>query len=151
MGDVQHISNGEKKLRGQNRYIKNIPDTKPISKIWLPPKDLGEAGRKFNLKIGKILVKAKVLAETDKYSWFQLCRLVDHLAKIEIILNTEGYTIGSGDKTKKHPVATLYNELLKQFTSLCAKFGLTPFDKRKINLPVDKNPNDKVREFLFGK
>ena len=34
---------------------------------------------------------------------------------------------------------------------MAAKFGLTPFDKRKINLNIDKNPNDKTREFLFGK
>ena len=59
MGDIQHISEKQKKLQGAKRYIKNIPDTKPISKIWIPPKDLGEDGRKFNLKIGKILVKSQ--------------------------------------------------------------------------------------------
>ena len=115
MADIQHISDAQKKIQGGDRYIKNVPDTKPIKRLWPAPADLGDSGRQFHSRIGKILVKAKVLTELDRYTWFTLCDLVDNLAKVSKILEVEGFTCGFAEKTKKHPAATLYNELLKQF------------------------------------
>jgi P27 family predicted phage terminase small subunit len=151
MGDIQHVSNKRKRLQGHDRFIKNTPDTRPIEKLWRTPKSLDKYAKKFHREAGKLLVNAKVLTELDKYAWFELCNLFGHLANTNLILKREGYTIGAGDKAKKHPAATLYNELFRQFQGSCVKFGLTPADRKKIDLPVDNNPNDPTRKFLFGK
>jgi P27 family predicted phage terminase small subunit len=150
MAKIQSISDSQKKLQGHNRFVKNIPETKPITRLWPAPADLGDYGRQFYTSIGKILVRCKILTDLDKYTWFELCHSVEILMDLRKNLQTEGYCVGFGDKVKKNPAATIYNEVSKQFWNNAAKFGLSPFDRRKIDLPVDSNPRDKVREFLFG-
>ena len=144
------IDDAQKRLQGQDRYIKNTPDTKPINRLWPAPDDLDAVSIEFHRRVGKLLVGAKVLTGLDRDAWFEGCRIIGHLSEINKILWHDGYTIGRDEQKKKHPVATYYNELLKQFQGFCSRFGLTPADRKKIDMQVDDNANDLARQFLFG-
>jgi P27 family predicted phage terminase small subunit len=150
MARIQSITDKQKVLQGSKRFIKNVPDAKPIDRLWPAPADLKSAGRKFHKKIGNILVKSRVLTELDRYSWFELCYLAHHLSEVGKVLEAEGYVCGIGERCKKHPAANVYKDFLSAFSKLCEKFGLSPADRRRIDLPVDKNPKDSVRDFLFN-
>ena len=123
MGSFSKTNTKEKELKGQSRYIKNVPDTKPIVKIWDTPKKLQE-------------------------SFIRLERIHGRLCALEDDLLDNGEVIIQDDKTVRNPSAITYKELFPQYLRLAEKFGLTPYDRKRIDLPTDDNPNDSTREFL---
>ena len=149
MARISNQTNGLRELKGQHRYIKNIPDTKPIAHLWKLPVNLPKEAMRFYRHNGRILVKANVLTELDKDNFIRLCLVHDRLCTLERTLQTQGESIitEKGD-IKRHPAATSYKELFPQYMRLSEKFGLTPYDRRRIDLPIDTNPDDKDREFL---
>ena len=151
MARLTEINNSTKRLQGQDRFIKNTPDTKPILKLWRSPGDMTRPAKAFHKGIGNILVKAKVLTELDKFQWFELCYLYGQLVELRKIIRDEGFVLKGEKKTTRHPAATIQKEVFSHFLKLSEKFGLTPADRAKIDLPVDDNPVDPAREFLFGK
>lgn len=150
MARIPEISDARKKLQGHSRFIKNSPTTKPISKLWPSQRDLRESGRAFHKVVGNLLVGAKVLTELDKFQWFELCYLYEQMHELREIIRNDGYIIKGSVGVKKNPAMQLFNTAFANFQKLSEKFGLTPFDRRKINLPVDKNPDDRLRRFIFG-
>ena len=56
MADIARINNAQKALQGSSRYIKNTPQTAPITRLWPVPLEFSERSKKFYHSIGKILV-----------------------------------------------------------------------------------------------
>ena len=150
MARPKSLSNDVLRLQGHDRFIKNTPDTKPIMKLWNAPGDLGRPGKAFHKSVGGILLRAKVFTDLDRHLWFELCYLYEQMLKIRAIISIEGLVVRSGDKIVRHPITTIQREVFTNFLKLSEKFGLTPLDRNKIDLPVDANPDDPTREFLFG-
>jgi P27 family predicted phage terminase small subunit len=155
MGDITRTTDEEKRLKGQTRYIKNTPPTKPITRLWAAtsilkdyPNGLKEAARRFYSDIGGQLVKAKVLTNLDRESFIRLAILHGRLCELENRLAKEGETITQGDKTTRNPASITYKELFPQYLRLSEKYGLSPYDRRRLDLPTDDNPQDKSRKFL---
>jgi P27 family predicted phage terminase small subunit len=157
MARLQTISNVQKKLQGSgsSRYIKASPDNKPLNKLWVTPPELKKQARAFYQRIGAALVRGKVLCELDLYSFITLCQVYQQLHDMQTQLDEDGYTVkeinsqGVVINEKRHPALIGHKEALTAFINMAQRFGLTPFDRKRIDLPVDENPNDKTREF-FG-
>jgi P27 family predicted phage terminase small subunit len=150
MARITKISDKKKKLQGQNRFIKNSPNTKPITKLWPAQRDLRGPGRAFHKAAGKLLVSARVLTEIDRFQWFELCYLYQQMTELKEIIRKEGYVVTGSVGVKKNPAMQLYNTAFTNFQKLSEKFGFSPLDRKKIDLPVDSNPDDPVRRFIFG-
>jgi P27 family predicted phage terminase small subunit len=151
MGRKTEVNSKLKALQGHSRFIKNVPDVKPILKIWPAPADLGEAGRSLWLNQGPLLVKAKVLTDLDEPLFKLLCRSLDILDMTDKTLAAEGLTVMSKAATKAHPAIKLRGEAVAHVLALSARFGLTPYDRTKIDLRVDAEPDDDFRKFLQRK
>lgn len=151
MARVTEISDAQKKLQGHGRFVKAVPDVRPINKMWPVPEGLGEAGRALWETQGPLLVKAKVLTDLDEPLFKLLCRSLDLVALADEAIASEGITIMSKDTVKGHPAIRLRSEGMSQILALSARFGLTPYDRGKIDLKVDSQPDDKMRKFLFGR
>jgi len=152
MADIRRISDDQKKLQGQSRFVKNVPALQPIGKLWPVPQTLGKEGRFFFGRIGRQLVSARVLTELDRDSFTLLALAVDIIWETSEILKDEGYTVAGPQQTvKTHPVVRVRKSAFSDYIVLCSKFGLSPKDRSQIDLPKDPNPSDPHREFLFGK
>jgi P27 family predicted phage terminase small subunit len=151
MAKITKISDEKKKIQGTDRYIKNVPEAKPITALWKTPAGLSKAAQAFYKETGALLINAKVLTPLDRILFQQLPVLYDHLLKLEALLKKEGFTAGGADYIKKHPAANARKEIFNDFVRICEKFGLSPYDRNRLNLPVDKEPEDQSRKFLFAK
>ena len=151
MGEITKIGHRQKQLQGHGRFIKNVPEVKPISKMWPTPADLGTAGKSLWETQGPILVKAKVLTELDEPLFTLLCKSLDFVDLADKTLATEGMTITCRDGAKAHPAVKARHDASMNFIHLSGKFGMTPYDRNKLDLRVDSQPDDKMRRFLFGK
>ena len=49
---------------------------------------------------------------------------------------------------RRHPALIGYKESLTAFLNLAQRFGLSPYDRRRIDIPVDENTDDATRKFL---
>ena len=148
---IKTVSDSQKTLQGHKRFVKNVPTTKPISKMWNVPPGLGAPGKKLWKTIGPLLVKAKVLTDLDKPMFRFMCERADMLASASKTVKVEGFTVmGHGDIKKSHPALAAGKSAFNDLIRLMEKFGLSPADRGKIDLPVDANPRDKHRDFLFG-
>ena len=146
------VSDSQKTLQGHSRFIKNVPDTKPITRLWPTPSELKTPGKKLWRTVGRILVSARTLTDLDYHSFFQLCATYDAIVDLRKTLADEGWTTtgrNPGSKVK-HPAAVLLKSEMANFKWLSEKFGLNPLDRGRLSLPVDSNPEDKTRDFLFG-
>jgi P27 family predicted phage terminase small subunit len=150
MARITKITDAQKKLQGHSRFVKNVPDVKPITKMWPVPDDLGEVGKRLWEEQGPLLVKGKVLTDLDRPLFVLLCRSLDLVDLADETLSTEGITIDSKGTVKGHPAIKLRSDGMAHVLALSARFGLTPYDRGKIDLKVDSEPNDKMRKFLFG-
>jgi len=151
MGDIKRINDSQKKLQGHDRFVKNSPVTKPIARLWPVPAGLGDQGRAFYHRVGRVLVQAKVLTELDRDSFVLLASTLDTIHEATETLKAEGYTIaGTRGTAKTHPCISLRKNAVSDFLCLIGRFGLTPKDRSQIDLPVDSNPKDPARDFLFG-
>jgi P27 family predicted phage terminase small subunit len=154
MANIARISDSQKKIQGSSRWIKNTPPTKPIARLWATPADLGEKGKEFYRQVGARLVAAKVLTELDRYPFEELAALYEQLNELRAVLRRDGYVLEQvinnqgTTQTKRHPAQAMYKETLAGFIGLAQRFGLTPYDRRRLDLQIDENPNDKTREFL---
>lgn len=105
--------------------------------------------------MGQTLVGAKVLTELDRHTFTVLARAFQQLADMQAVLDKEGYTISRCNQDglicdeRRHPALLGYKEALNAYMNLASRFGLTPYDRRRIDLPVDENQDDKHRKF-FG-
>jgi len=151
MARITKITDAQKKLQGHGRFVKAVPDVRPINKMWPTPDDLGGAGRALWETQGPLLVKAKVLTDLDEPLFALLCRSLDLVYLADEAIAAEGITIDSKGTIKGHPAIKLRGEGMAQVLALSARFGLTPYDRGKIDLKVDSEPNDKMRKFLFGR
>ena len=74
------------------------------------------------------------LAQTDRPLVARLCRLIDHAAELERVLNDEGLTAKNGRTGRSHAHA-LFNTWLglsKQISALEAAAGFTPADRARL-------------------
>lgn len=149
MARITEISDEQKKLQGHNRFVKNVPQTAPITKLWHAPRHLSDQANRFYHECGEHLIKAKVLTELDKWAFFDCTFYYDELLKLKETLRKEGGVVYSKTGVKKHPAITAIKEINNIFIRLLEKFGLTPADRKKINLPVDSEPHDPARDFIF--
>ena len=151
MARIAETTNKVKYLRGQKRFIKNVPASKPILQLWRTPENLKTPGRKFYKSIGGQLVKSRVLTPLDRPLFFQLCQLHNNLSELDEGIATNGFIVADKKgSVKKNPEVAVYKDLLNVYLRLAEKFGLSPHDRKKIDLKIDKNPTDKMREYIFG-
>lgn len=151
MARVTEISDKVKNLRGQKRFIKNVPASKPILQLWRTPKNLKAAGRYFYKAIGGQLVKSRVLTPLDRPLFFQLCQLHDNLSELDEGIAERGFIVADKKgSVKKNPEVAVHKDLLNVYLRLAEKFGLSPHDRKKIDLKIDANPSDAMRRYVFG-
>ena len=149
MADIAKITDAQKRLQGSSRYVKNSPVSKPVAKLWNAPKGMGPKARGYFSSIGRELVKAGVLTQMDRPQFEELCMLYQTVCDLRELLKEDGYVIrDSNGKPSRHPASVLYRDTLASFINLSQRFGLTPYDRKRIDLPVDKNTKDASREFL---
>ena len=151
MGKIAEIGTKQKALQGHSRFIKNTPDVKPINRMWPTPGDLNEAGKALWEEQGSLLTKARVLTDLDKPTFLLLCRCLDVVTQADATLGEEGLTISNRDGERAHPAIKARKDAVADFIRLSEKFGLSPYDRNKLDLRVDSQPDDKMRRFLFGK
>jgi P27 family predicted phage terminase small subunit len=151
MARPKATSDKVKVLKGQKRFVKNVPETRPIKKLWRVPLDLPKSARSLYKEIGDLLVKSEVLTDLDKPLFLQMCRLYAHMQDAEKEIAEYGYVVmDTKGSVKRNPAAAVHKELLNNFVRLAEKFGLSPYDRGKIDLKVDQNPSDEMRKFIFG-
>jgi P27 family predicted phage terminase small subunit len=152
MARKKEVGDKLKILQGHDRFLKAVPDVKPILKIWPAPKDLDEGGRALWNEQGSLLVTAKVLTDLDRPAFLLLCRIYDEIDIHRRVLMEEGMTVASRDGKKSHPCVKALKDATTQFLRLCEKFGLSPYDRGRLDLKIDSQPgDDPVRKFLFDR
>lgn len=152
MARPRSVSDAAKKLQGHGRFVKNVPSTKPITRLWPVPPGLKKPGKRLWRTAGRILVGARALTDLDYESFCELCFTRDAIFDLRETLAAEGWTAAGrtpGSKVK-HPAAVLLKGSMADFKWLSEKFGLNPLDRGRLSLPVDSNPEDSTRDFLFG-
>lgn len=149
MGKITEIGDKQKTLQGHSRFIKNAPDVKPIGKMWATPADLGGAGKALWEEQGSLLARARVLTDLDKPTFHLMCKCLDTVNQADTTLTEEGMTIASRDGERAHPAIKARKDAVADFIRLSEKFGLSPYDRNRLDLRIDAEPNDKVRKFLF--
>lgn len=145
------MPDSQKILQGHNRFIKNVPEVKPIDRMWPVPRDLGDSGKALWRGVGPLLVSARVLTELDRPMFMLMCSRADTVGRAQETIEREGFTvIGHGGIQKSHPAINALKNGINDLIRLMEKFGLSPADRNKIDLPVDAKPEDAARKFLFG-
>jgi len=96
------------------------------------------------------LVRAKVLTDLDRPEFGMMCKWLDAFMDADETIASEGMTVACRDGAKAHPAVKARNDASVNFIRLSEKFGLSPYDRNKLDLKVDSEPNDKMRKFLFG-
>ena len=120
-----------------------------LKQLWTPPDHLGEHGRKFWTRTGRILIAKGVLTPGDRESWTTMCVAYNRMTEAEIQMQTEGMTVdGYRGEKKKHPCFAIWKISCDQFTALSKEFGLTPASRSKIKIedPPEKD-NEKAKFF----
>jgi P27 family predicted phage terminase small subunit len=151
MPRLKTVPDSQKVLQGHSRFVKNVPEIKPIDRMWPVDKSLGKSGQWLWTNIGPLLVRAKMLTDLDRPTWTLLCKSRDIIDTADRTTDQEGFSVvGHGGIKKSHPALRARQDAVNTYIRLAEKFGLSPVDRNKIDLKVDDNPQDKTRDFLFG-
>jgi P27 family predicted phage terminase small subunit len=113
-----------------------------LARLWIPPPHIGEHGRGFWTRTGRILIEKGILTPGDRESFTALCLAYNRMIEAEIQMQKEGMTVtGSRGDTKKSPCFTIWKVSCDQFNLLAKEFGLTPASRNKIKVedPPEKD------------
>jgi P27 family predicted phage terminase small subunit len=151
MARIPEQSDKLKVLKGYRKSVKNGIGLAPISRLWDVPTDLDERAAEFYKRIGEILVEHRVLTNLDEFTFIWLAKMHSRLRRLEDTLSVEGdILINAKGKQYLHPAGNAHHKLFSSFRSLAERFGLTPYDRRKIDLKLEKLPDDDPDGRFFG-
>lgn len=58
--------------------------------------------------------------------------------------------LGNRKQVKKHPAATILNEMLTQFRQFAAEFGITPLTRQRLRLPPSPKSETELERLIKG-
>jgi P27 family predicted phage terminase small subunit len=121
---------------------KPLPLAPPCPK-WLPR----EAKREWRRLVPQ-LEKLGLVSRLDRDALADLCLTVTRLREAEAKVEELGVLIPSGTGWKKNPAVTAAAEYRKALARWAERFGLTPGDRGRLDLPQVENEEDEFEKFL---
>ena len=138
-----------KKLEGtfrKDRAPKNeITPTIPIN--LLIPSELNEDGQWLWQRIVAEYLPVGLLTNVDEGSLKILCNEYGTYMEADDLIKAKGLEV-SDDKGNivANPMLKVRNDAMKNYNSLCSKFGITPSDRARLSAP-EKQPDDPFNKF----
>jgi len=116
------------------------------------PAELDQEGKKEWDRIYPILKSRGLITKPDYQMLLNYCWIVSMMKFIRSEINHDNVILfeknAVGQKVQKlNKYITAYKDFFTQFTAISARFGFSPADRTKINLP--KNPTSPDDENLF--
>ena len=143
-----------KELRGTaraDRINNSEPRPQVLDTLPRPPKQLTRHARHYWRKIGRLLIRMRVLTEADLVALRMLCMYLGQIDEINEIMEqlppAQRYVLRSGKGGHyQNPLYGTLNTAVKEAHRWMAKFGLTPSDRARVVAMDDK---EDIAE-LFG-
>jgi P27 family predicted phage terminase small subunit len=118
-----------------------IPEEGPVlelpalKRLKEPPAWLSaRAKQKYN-RIGRLLVKAEVLTETDMESFALMWKNYDVILSCAERIEKEGESVtDERGQIRKHPLFSVYYSALKSFNTMAASFAMTPEARKRLRI-----------------
>jgi len=149
------ILNGEP---NQDRINKNEP-IPPSGKVSMPAILKGAARHEWK-RIYPILEKMQLISPADRsaltaccIAWGTVVECQNQLNKLRDAAVKAGkepanaYLMKNDEKLIRNPLLTIRSQALAEYNTFAAKFGLTPSDRGKIEMPTDTR-EDELDDFL---
>ena len=113
------------------------------------PKELDKEGKAEWNRIYPILKSKKLITKPDLQLLISYCWIVSRMKYIRKEVTNKKIIVfehnSQGDKVQKvNKYISAYKDMFNQMVTISARFGFSPADRTKINLPA--NPKDKEQE-----
>ncbi|GAF74388.1 unnamed protein product, partial [marine sediment metagenome] len=139
----------KKKLEGTFRKDREAKEPMVPTKfegIPKPPKQLIKEGMDLWNAAVKELQNLKMLYDVDLPMLVSYCNEMGTYFKMQDIINKKGETYMDGKNPKTRPEVYIGRNSLKIAITIASKFGFTPSDRTKIEVPK-QNEGDAFSEF----
>lgn len=123
----------------------NEPTFAPISKCE-GVDQLDEHGVKEWNRIFPLLNERGLATQADEVALLEWCFLVSKLRFVRSKITND--TLVVGERLSVSPYLKVYDSLFDKMLKMCAKFGFTPADRTRINMPEpikEKSQKDLIR------
>ncbi len=133
---------------GKSRLPESLP-TLPAASTRCPA-FLAEEARPYWRRLAPRLRKLGLLSELDVPALADLCVCWARLDACELDVKTRGLLVNGERGKVKNPACQLARQYRDQLWKLAARFGLTPVDRRGLDVHVSE-PEDGLEAFLSGR
>ena len=151
MPSPKPLSIEDKKLRGnpgkRNLHEDEAPKIQPLFKLPEPPTYLGQYGVKEWNRTGPLLVKMRMLAETDLPAFEAYCMNIDLLVDAGIDIRDNGMTVIGHRGRVRNPAIAAFGQASTAIRGFVGEFGLSPSARSRIRVPTE---NEDVLGALMG-
>lgn len=120
-----------------------MPNQEPVCPGWLDA-----TAKRYWAELAERLRDAGLLSAQYGEMLARLCVLLGYSEQIARQLQRDGLEVQTGrGAARPHPLLREYRQLVKAASDLGARFGLTPSDLARLDVP---RREDELDEFLFG-
>src|SRR5262245_18557065 len=116
--------------RGSGRGRLQVPAGRVTCPPWLPA-----AAKREWKRLAPRLTEVGLLTPLDVACFACYCVAVGNVIETTRRLSAEGLTYKAGDLSKRHPLAPLQSQAMKDVRLLGERFGLDPLSRQRLDVP----------------
>ncbi len=114
------------------------PEPDHVSELPEPPEWLGSYGAAEWRRAGPILMKIRLLTESDLLAFGAYCANVDLMIESKFDIEKNGATItGQRGGSVRNPALASFSQAVTALRALATEFGMTPSSRARMRLPGD--------------
>lgn len=144
------LSLRDKELRGnpgKHPLNKDEPKAELLKKLPPAPMTLGKYGKREWDRTGPLLVKLKMLRETDLMAFESYCMNVEMMIEAKLDIDKKGLTILGQRGWVRNPSIAAFGQATTAVRAFVGEFGLSPSARTRIKVPTD---DDETLEKLIA-
>jgi P27 family predicted phage terminase small subunit len=140
-------------MRLEERWLRgSMPNrrqrTEPKQKVPKMPSGLNESEQRIWKRLVPRVAKLCILDDNDLFALVDLCRCLVRLEECERDISERGLLIEGERGPVKNPSCQLARQYRDAFARWCQRFGLSPADRTRLDIPERPGEPDPLEEFL---
>lgn len=120
-----------------NLHKDEQPKLEKLFELPTAPDYLGEFGIKEWNRTGPLLVKAKMLTESDLPAFQAYCMNIDLLIQAQLDIQSNGMQVMGHRGWVRNPAIAAFGQASTAIRGFVAEFGLSPSARSRIRIPKD--------------
>lgn len=114
------------------------PEPDLIQNLPAAPEWLGEYGAREWERVGPILIKLRLLSESELLTFGAYCAAVDLMVESKLDIKKNGTTIRGARGEVRNPALASFAQAVTALRALACEFGMTPSSRARMRLPGDE-------------